>query len=372
MPKTQSNTKFQSNVGKREHGIFEGLERCLSDEGPPFNDSVPDNYEKSENVTVMRNLKFRPCGLYVIGFIGQYKFVWLVDTGAMRDILSYKCYKRLPEDLKFPLHEDGSQGLVADGRRANTHGTGNLTVTIGSQDVSVSVLVADIEDCTLLGMEFLSGVDAKIDLVEQKLVINGVEIDCCNQSCQQISFRCVTRCLVAIQPHSQAVIPVHLLHRQWSPKTAKQGLRILEPCGTRPQEKGLSIGRTLDSAGGTSFVPLRILNTSNQTQTLGAETVVAGAKAVTSVAELELPQVDSESTTSEVHRNHPEEEYEETLPGPLKELWECSSEPLTVEESYSVAKLFPPTQGRIFLIRTGPWQNQIDKTPHRYGRRKTH
>lgn len=175
---------------------------------------------------------------------------------------------------------------------------------IGGQDVSISVLVADIEDCAILGMEFLPGVYAKIDLVEQQLVINGEEIDCCNQSWQQVSFRCVTRRLVTIQPHSEAVIPVHL-HRQSSPRTAKQGLQILDPCGTRLQEKGLYIGRTLVSAGGTSLVPVRILNTSDQTQTLGAQIVLAVAKVVTSVAELELPQVDSESTTSEVHRNHP-------------------------------------------------------------------
>ena len=35
----------------------------------------------------------------------------------MRNILSYECYKRLPESLKFPLHEDGSQVFVADGRK---------------------------------------------------------------------------------------------------------------------------------------------------------------------------------------------------------------------------------------------------------------
>ena len=84
---------------------------------------------------------------------------------------------------------------------------------------------------------------------------------------------------------------------------------------------------------------MRILNTSDQIQTLGAQTVVAVAKAVTSVTELELPQVDSESTTSEVHRNLPEGEYEETLPGPLRELWERSAEQLTEEESHAVAKL---------------------------------
>ena len=143
MRKTQRQTKFQSTFGKREQGILKGPERCLNDEGPQFSDNVADNFKESENVTVRCDSKFRPCGLYVIGFIGQYKLVWLVDTGAMRNILSYECYKRLPEDLKFPLHQDGSHVLVADGRRANTFGTGNLTVRVGRQDADISVSVAD-------------------------------------------------------------------------------------------------------------------------------------------------------------------------------------------------------------------------------------
>ena len=85
-------------------------------------------------------------------------------------------------DGRFPLHQDGSQVLAVYGRWANTYDTGNLTVRGGRQDANISVLVADIEDCAILGMEFPSAVDAKIDLVEQQLVINGEEIDCCNQN----------------------------------------------------------------------------------------------------------------------------------------------------------------------------------------------
>ena len=111
----------------------------------------------------------------------------------MRNILSYECYKRLPESLKFPLHEYGSQVFVADGRKTTTYGIGRLSVKIGSQDVNISVLVADIEDFALLGMEFLSDGDGKIDLVQQQLVMNGEEIDLCGESCQQLSLRCITR-----------------------------------------------------------------------------------------------------------------------------------------------------------------------------------
>ena len=86
----------------------------------------------------------------------------------------------------------------------------------------------------------------------------------------------------------EAVIPVHLLHRQSSSSSegANKGLRILEPCGSRLQDKGLYVGRTLVSAGETGIVPVRILNTSDETQTIGAQSVVAVAKPVTGVTEL--------------------------------------------------------------------------------------
>ena len=76
----------------------------------------------------VRSTKSRPFGLYVTGFVGQCKIVWLVDTGAVRNILSY--------------------------------------------------------------------------------------VDCCSESCQQLSLRCVSRGVVAIEPHCEAVIPVHFIQRQ--------------------------------------------------------------------------------------------------------------------------------------------------------------
>ena len=51
--------------------------------------------------------------------------------------------------------------FVADGRKTTTYGSGRLSVKTGSQDVNISVLVADIEDSAILGMEFLSDVDGK-------------------------------------------------------------------------------------------------------------------------------------------------------------------------------------------------------------------
>ena len=140
--------------------------------------------------------------------------------------------------------------LVADGRKTSTYGSGRLSVKIGSQDVNINVLVASIEDSAILRMEFMSDVDGKIDLVQQQLVMNGKEIDLYRESCQQLSVRCITRRLVTIEPYCEAVIPVHLLHRQSSSSSerAHKGLRILEPCGNRLRDKGVYVERTLVSA----------------------------------------------------------------------------------------------------------------------------
>ena len=177
---------------------------------------------------------------------------------------------------------------------------------------------------SMVSYQDLSDVDGKIDLVQQQLVMNGEEIDLCSESCHQLSLRCVPQRLVTIEPHCEAVILVHLLHRQSSSssESANKGLRNLEPCGSRLQDKGLYVGRTLVSAGETGIVPVRILNTSDEMQTIGAQSVVAVAKPVTGVTELEIPEASSQSINSS---QQVEENYVDNLPEPLEGPWKRST-----------------------------------------------
>ena len=68
-------------------------------------------------------------------------------------------------------------------------------------NLNVRVLVADIEDEAILGIEFFSDVDAKIDMVQQNIVVNWEEMDCYDHD-QQLTFRCIVRRLVTIAPNS--------------------------------------------------------------------------------------------------------------------------------------------------------------------------
>ena len=63
------------------------------------------------------------------------------------------------------------------------------------------VLVADIKNEAILGIEFFSDVDAKIDMVQQNIVVNWEEMDCYDHD-QQLTFRCIVRRLVTVAPNS--------------------------------------------------------------------------------------------------------------------------------------------------------------------------
>ena len=60
----------------------------------------------------------------------------------------------------------GLQVLVADRRQTTTYDTRQLSVRTGSQDANTSVLVVNVENFAILGIDFLSDMDANIDLVQ--------------------------------------------------------------------------------------------------------------------------------------------------------------------------------------------------------------
>lgn len=73
------------------------------------------------------------------------------------------------------------------------------------------------------------------------------------------------------------------------------------------------------SAGGAGLVPVRIFNTSDKARIMSAQTVVAVAEPVTSVAGLEIPDQTSDCSKNAGHKIHGGvDEIKETSPDPLK------------------------------------------------------
>ena len=123
--------------------------------------------------------------------------------------------------------------------------------------------------------------------------------------------------LVAVASNSEATMPVHLNYCQFlsRSKGAHQGLRIIKPCtNTRLKEKGLFVGRTLVSAGEDGFVPVRIVNTTGESQTICAQTVIGVAKPVVNVTEIEIPRTDRGTTRTKKGK------LGKLLPDPVRDL----------------------------------------------------
>ena len=271
--------------------------------------------------------------------------MWLIDTSAVCSILSSKIFDSLPDSVKFSLSSFNSAITLADGQQVKTHGAGHVVVHLGTKEFQMCVIVADIEDEAILGMDFLSQVDSEIDIIKNQVSINGEVFDCSDFKNQPLHSRCVVRRLAIIEPHTEVVVPVTVHKRSVSfdPKASQLGMRLLEPClSSHLQQKGLYVARTLVDVREHRVIPLRVFNVSDEVYNLAAETVVALATPVVDVTLLELTEENREAFMSQarvVNQHESQETFEETLPGALQELLGRSTEHLTNSETKRLQEL---------------------------------
>ena len=85
--------------------------------------------------------------------------MWLIDTGAVRLVLSFEVYNSLPASVKFSLSSENSAIALPNGQQAKTYGVGHVVMRLGNSEFQMHVIVAEIEDEGILGIDFLSQVD---------------------------------------------------------------------------------------------------------------------------------------------------------------------------------------------------------------------
>lgn len=271
----------------------------------------------------------------------------------MKTILSYKVYERLSSSQRFPLKNENTVIFLADGSGSKTYGTGETILRLGRQDLMVSVVVAHIEDDVIIGMDLLSLIGASVDIVQGTITVNGEVIACHDSRSQLFSSRCMVRRSVIIDAHSEVVIPVTVTQRREQPtnRVPDPGLRVLEPCNSSSlHDKGLFVARSLVQVKGTSSVPARILNLSNEPQILHPNTVVAIAKPVHNVTAIELPEdVTVLDPKSQQVQGQGISVDQKELPEPLRELVERSAANLSKDEKQQVVNLLA-RYGHVFSL----------------------
>ena len=271
--------------------------------------------------------------------------MWLIDTGAARSVLSFEVYNSLPASVKFSLSSEHSAIALANGQQAKTYGVGHVVMRLGNSEFQMHVIVAEIEDEGILGMDFLSQVDSRIDIATNQLSINGEVFDCSDFKNQPLSSRCMVRRSTMIEPNTEVIVPVLVHKRSFNldPKSSQLGTRLLEPClNSHLQQKGLYVARTLVDVTEDRVVPLRVFNVSNEVFHLAAETVIALAKPVTDVTSLELNEENHDGAMGQarvINEHVSQGAVDMTLPKALQELLERSTDNLTDSETERLQEL---------------------------------
>ena len=101
--------------------------------------------------------------------------IWLVLICPWKghNLYLHSCcsfYFVVPASVQFS--SANSAIALADGQQAKAHGLGHAVVRLGTKDFQIHVIVAEVEDEGILGMDFLSQVDSHIDIVKNQVSIN--------------------------------------------------------------------------------------------------------------------------------------------------------------------------------------------------------
>ena len=129
------------------------------------------------------------------------------------------------------MSSENSAIALANGQQAKTYGVGHVVMRLGNSEFQMLVIVAEIEDEGILGMDFLSQVDSRIDITTNQLLINGEVFDCSDFKNQPRSSRCMVRQSTVIEPNTEVIVPVLVHKRSFNldPKSSQLGTRLLEP-----------------------------------------------------------------------------------------------------------------------------------------------
>ena len=117
--------------------------------------------------------------IYVSGSINGVKVNFVMDTGAEKTIVSKKGFDKIYQYDQPKLVKRGK--LMPSGGQAMTvYGRCKVNIVLDQVKLHNEVVIAELNDEVLLGMDILTGMDGKpadIILSQNKIILNGQEIN---------------------------------------------------------------------------------------------------------------------------------------------------------------------------------------------------
>ena len=176
----------------------------------------------------------------------------LVDTGASETILSAKMYHLIPRHKRPPLESPVTEMKQADGSNVEILGTTVVELAVGKVRQVVKLVVANINNDGLLGMDFLTATGGTLNLANGTLEIGG-EIIPCRRYGGSHCYRVVATETVMVPPEHEQIILAR------ASRFPDDTMGLVEPLERGLlQSKGLNVARAI--VGTDEIIPVRVMN----------------------------------------------------------------------------------------------------------------
>ncbi|XP_062602935.1 uncharacterized protein LOC134264683 [Saccostrea cucullata] len=269
--------------------------------------------------------------------VNGYFVHFTTDTGASTSILSHRVYKKLKDDKK-PLLIGNSQLRGAGGANIPVYGYGSFEIQIGEVRIEKQLLIAEIEDDALLGMDILMDKESKAEIHLDRKIIKfyGHEIPCIsNDDESKLTLRSADQ--YTIPPMSEMLIQAFV---ERNSEEDKEKMYLFESSPEFTAKSSLLVAPAAIDIVRKVTVPLRIMNPLEETKTLYQDTVLGTAEVCLEVSRLGL-QVAEENNVRRVAENGEglEGQTEEESLAHLTDLYERSISNLSKEEAKTLKTL---------------------------------
>ena len=244
----------------------------------------------------------RSSGLFVSACVNGKPLNSLVDTGATLTIISSRVWETVGNSSST-LNSFEQVISTASGNPIEVKGKTNVHIKVSKSSCYMEVIIADIDNEAILGLDFLERNNCKIDIAQGNLMIQDETIKLDHVGYVGCS-RIVAKDMVQIPPRSQRIIKASM-----TDSTLEEGrLCIIEPAESFLEKGSALVAKSLSYS--QNEIPVRVMNITDEMCQIYPGTNIAKASSV-----VEVQNIKSKMPQSKHVPSHLSDLYQRTVEG---------------------------------------------------------